>query len=247
MSILLFGGTIEGRLLAQWLSEQGIPVTLCVATEYGAELASDLPGVLVHTGRLDEAGMESLMGRGVIRVVDATHPYAAQVTEHIAAAAQAVALPYTRLVRDGDAQGDWRTVPDATAAAQALETLPGNVLLTTGSKDLDQYARPGLLERCWPRVLPSPDSLARCLDLGFPAGHVLCMQGPFSQELNAALIRQYEIKILVTKATGSAGGFWDKVHAAQATGCTLLVIDRPTREAGLSLEEVKTLIKGETT
>lgn len=87
------------------------------------------------------------------------------------------------------------------------------------------------------------DSLERCLSLGFPPAHILCMQGPFSQALNEALIGQYSIRTLVTKDTGSYGGFREKAQAAQGTGCTLLVVERPVQETGQTLEEIQRHIK----
>ena len=69
------------------------------------------------------------------------------------------------------------------------------------------------------------------------------MQGPFTQELNEALLRQYHISTLVTKATGKAGGFWEKAAAAEAAGAALLVIGRPVHEEGMSLEEIREQIK----
>ena len=65
------------------------------------------------------------------------------------------------------------------------------------------------------------------------------MQGPFSTELNVALLRQYHIATLVTKAAGAAGGFWQKVEAARQTGAALVVIGRPVHEQGLTLDQVK--------
>ncbi len=237
MKVLLFGGTAEGRELAVWMKSRGMDALTCVASDYGGEL---LPGdVKCHVGRLDQAGMETLMSHGFTHVVDATHPYAQAATRTIAAAAESRSLPRLRLVRDGDVEGDWKCADSPAAAARMLLEMPGNVLLTTGSKELDAFALPGLLERCYPRVLPSLNSLSRCLELGFPAKQVICMQGPFTKELNAALMRQYEIAALVTKATGAAGGFWEKVEAAKAAGASLLVIGRPVHETGLSLEEVK--------
>ncbi len=237
MKVLLFGGTAEGRELAVWMQRRGMDALTCVASDYGGEL---LPGdVKCHVGRLDQAGMEALMGRGFTHVVDATHPYAQAATQTIAAAAESRGLPRLRLVRDGDVEGDWKCADSPAAAARMLLGIPGNVLLTTGSKELDAFALPGLLERCYPRVLPSLSSLSRCLELGFPAKQVICMQGPFTKELNTALMRQYEIAALVTKATGAAGGFWEKVEAAKAAGASLLVIGRPVHETGLSLEEIK--------
>ena len=90
MEILLFGGTTEGRMLADWLADAGARVTLCVATGYGEALAPSRPGVAVHTGRLDRAGMEELMAsRPFACAVDATHPYAVEVSRNLAAACAA--------------------------------------------------------------------------------------------------------------------------------------------------------------
>ena len=244
MNILLFGGTSEGRELAEWLSGEGFGLTLCVATEYGASLVPELPGLEVHTGRLDRSGMEQLLaGGGFDRVVDATHPYAVEVTEHLRAAAEAAGVPYLRLLRQSSGEDGCRKAASLAEAADLLVDLPGNVLLTTGSKELAPFAVPGLVERCYPRVLPTMDSLERCLSLDFPPAHIICMQGPFSRALNVALIRQFHIQTLVTKDSGGYGGFREKAEAAREAGCALLVVERPTRETGLTLEELKTALK----
>lgn len=240
MRVLLFGGTAEGRTLAEWLSAQGIPFTVCVATEYGETLLPE--DMDVRTGRIDQAGMEDLMP-GYTLAVDATHPYAAAVTENIRAAAEKTGLPLLRLLRSSNEETGCLTVPDMESAARMLETLPGNVLLTTGSKELDRFTSPELLARCYPRVLPMLDSLQRCLTLGFPPAHIVCMQGPFSRELNAAMLRQLDIQTMVTKDTGDYGGFREKLEAAKETGCALLVVERPTKESGMSMEEVQTYIR----
>ncbi len=238
MEVLLFGGTGEGRELAEWLRDRGIPVTVCVATEYGSVL---LPrGLEARTGRLDQAGMEEQMGRRPYTcVVDATHPYAVEVTKQLRTAAKTRGLPYLRLLRASDGEDGCHKAADMAGAARMLRQMPGNILLTTGSKELSHFAVPGLAERCYPRVLPMVDSLERCLRLGFAPAHIICMQGPFSQELNEALLRQYDIRTLVTKDTGSYGGFREKVEAARNTGCALLVVERPVQETGLTPEELR--------
>ncbi len=237
MKVLLFGGTSEGRALAGWMLEKRITCTVCVATEYGETLLP--PGADARVGRLNQEEMAAVMEDCTI-VVDATHPYAAAVTENIRAAAAKAGKPCLRLLRGSQLEdGDSLTVTDMAAAADLLETMPGNVLLTTGSKELNHFARFGLKERCYPRVLPMMESLERCLTLGFPPAHILCMQGPFSKELNLALLRQYEISILVTKDTGGYGGFQAKMEAAKAADCALLVVERPIKETGETLEEVK--------
>ena len=240
--ILLFGGTAEGRDLAEWLLARGIPCTVCVATPYGQTL---LPaGVDARVGRMDEEEMARLMAsRPYACVVDATHPYAVEVTGNIQAAAQAAGLTRYRLVRDGEeAEGDWLTARDMGEAAALAGKLAGNILLTTGSKELDAFVP--LAGRCYPRVLPALDSLRRCLELGFPPKNILCMQGPFTRQLDLALIRQYHIQILISKATGGAGGFWEKAAAAREGGCTFIVVARPSHEAGFTLAQLKERLEG---
>ena len=243
MNILLFGGTSEGRALTDWLLQTGHTVTLSVATDYGAALIPAAPGLTVRTGCLDRTAMDALLASAPFGCgIDATHPYAVAVTQTLQSAAQAAGLPYHRLLRDGPGEGDWPTVPDLAQAAALAQTLTGNLLLTTGAKELAPFAVPGLIERTFPRVLPSRDSLDRCLTLGFPPAHILCMQGPFSQALNAALIRQHDIRLLVTKASGSPGGFREKAAAARETGCTLIVVARPDQTPGYTLEELKGIV-----
>ena len=243
MKILLFGGTGEGRELAEWMLSQGLDATVCVATEYGETLLPD--GAQVHVGRLDAGAMEILMAGGYTLVIDATHPYAVEVTKNIRAAAQAAGLPCLRLLRQSDREDGCQKAADMTAAADLLEGLPGKVLLTTGSKELDAFARPGLRERCCPRVLPMADSLERCLALGFPPKNIICMQGPFTKEMNLATLRQFHVRTLVTKDTGGYGGFRAKADAAREAGCDLVVVERPQTEEGLTLEEVQRRLLGE--
>ena len=185
------------------------------------------------------------MAGGYTLVIDATHPYAVEVTKNIRAAAQAAGLPCLRLLRQSDREDGCQKAADMAAAADLLEGLPGKVLLTTGSKELDAFARPGLRERCCPRVLPMADSLERCLALGFPPKNIICMQGPFTKEMNLATLRQFHVRTLVTKDTGGYGGFRAKADAAREAGCDLVVVERPQTEEGLTLEEVQRRLLGE--
>lgn len=236
MRVLLFGGTAEGHALAQRLAGAGVTVTCCVATDYGRDLLEPQPGLAVRTGRMDRSAMEAEMEKGYDRVVDATHPYAAQVSENIRAAARNAGLPYERLLRPREEAGDVLWAESPSDAARMLRDLPGNILLTTGSKDLAVFAE--YQDRLWVRILPSLDSLQHALNLGYPAAHIICMQGPFSVEMNAATLKSMDGKILVTKDTGKAGGFGEKAEAAAKAGAKLLVIRRPTEETGFGLEEL---------
>lgn len=226
MKIVLFGGTTEGRVLSRELADLGAAVTVCVATDYGREEQGTAPGVTVRTGHLDTDGMAAVLA-GADLCIDATHPYAALATDNISAAAERVHVPCKRLLRPASMlPRNAVTVPDAEAAAAYLAQRPGNVLLTTGSQEL--YAFSGLGgKRLYPRVLPAAESLALCEAAGIPRRNIIAMQGPFSEELNLALIRQFNIRFLVTKDGGGPGGFEEKARAAEAAGVALIVLRRP--------------------
>ncbi len=239
MNILLFGGTAEGHTLAQRLSAAGHAITCCVATDYGRDVLEPAENLTVLTGRMDVPQMQAQMQNGCDCVIDATHPYAAQVSENIRAAAANAGVPYERLLRPRETAEDILWAKSTAHAAQLLSQLPGNVLLTTGSKELAAFTQvEDFAERLWARVLPSIESLSHALQLGFPAAHIICMQGPFSLELNTATLRQIGARVLVTKDTGRAGGFAEKAQAARQAGAKLLVIQRPTHETGLSLAQM---------
>lgn len=251
--VLLFAGTTEGRELAEYLSACGAQVIACVATEYGQTLIHEGENLSVHAGRLDEDQMVELMRSTAFDfVVDATHPYAAIVTENIARACQKVNLPYYRCLRERseDSWTDYEKlicVENTEQAAEKLNEIEGNILLTTGSKELAQYRNvAGFSERIYPRVLPLENVVASCIALGIPPAHLIAMQGPFGEELNLAMIRQWNIQCLVSKESGKAGGFREKVNAVRKAGITLLMIGRPQeKEQSYSLEQLKTKLRTE--
>lgn len=245
-SVLIFGGTTEGRELAEWLSAHGgFDVVVSSLTEYGGSLVEGLPRVRSLTGRMLPERMVGVMEEGSFSfVIDATHPYAAGVSASIAASAQACGLPLYRVLREGEPVGPWESAASAEDAAHIVAQAQGRVLLTTGSKDLPIYAQAidDFAERVYVRILPVASSLEAASNLGIPTSHVIAMQGPFSKELNVALLREFDISMLVTKASGKAGGFWEKVEAAQECGARLVVINRPVDEKGLSVDELKRII-----
>ena len=127
-------------------------------------------------------------------------------------------------------------VDSAAAAAAYLQSTSGNILLANGSRELARFS--GLdPARLFPRVLPDHDSLSACERFGIPHRNIIAMQGPFSRELNEALIRQYHIAYLVTKDGGRTGGYPEKAAAARTTGAVLVVIRRPVEE-GASFQEI---------
>lgn len=180
--LCVFGGTTEGRELVEFLNTQPCRVTACVATgirpdppaggrkpdRLGPTPAGREIGALLQTERFD-------------LVIDATHPYAASITRSTAAACEAAGVEHWRLLRGAsEAPEDAVFAENTDEAVRFLSGTEGNILLTTGSKELSKFAAlPDFAARCWARVLPLPASLEACGAAGLsrpyfcPAGAIL--------------------------------------------------------------------------
>lgn len=254
----IFGGTLEGRLLAEFCQKRKIPAGICVATEYGKQLLREEDGLLVSAGKMDEQKMrEWITKHEITSVIDATHPFARMATQEIQNACKKADIPYCRLIREKkeacrrEEKEEIDFVESVQEAArrlnQEMSRHPGkNALITTGSKELScfsviQHARDCL----YIRVIPSLEAIQACQDAGFFGKHIIAMQGPFSYELNCALIRAVHASYLVTKESGHTGGFEEKTAAAKDCGCHVIAVGRVPEEEGKSLEEVKQWILSE--
>ena len=115
------------------------------------------------------------------------------------------------------------------------------VVDATHPKELAPYTRVAdFAERFFVRVLPLPGAITKCIDAGFSPSHVIGMQGPFTRELNEAMLRQVGAQWLVTKDSGTVGGTAEKLAAARDVGARCIVITRPAEGGGaLSLREVE--------
>lgn len=235
MKILIFGGTTEGRLLAQALSQREQPSTVSVATPLGAQELSGLSGVTPLVGRKTAEEMAELL-KHFDCCVDATHPYAVEASQNIRTACEQAGVPLERLLRGESSHKEGHWVDSPQEAARWLAERSGNVLLAIGAKGLSAFQDLDR-ERLYPRVLPVVESILACQQVGIPTRNIIALHGPFSQDLNRAMLKQYQIRYLVTKDGGRAGGFEEKAAAAREAGAELVVIGRPP-EAGQTLEEI---------
>ena len=229
MRVVVFSGTTEGREFSKRLAALGADVLVSVATDLGAEEQGVTPGVTVRAGRLEPDAMAALL-RGAALCVDATHPYAVEATQNIRQAAKNAGVPCRRLLRPASPlPAGSRVYACAAEAAAALADTSGNILLATGAKELPAFAALGPA-RLYPRVLPTQSGIAACEAAGIPHRNIVAMQGPFTEELNMALLRQFRIAFLVTKDGGAAGGFAEKARAAEQCGVQLIVLRRPMEQ-----------------
>jgi len=246
MKLCIFSGTSEGHELCQFVSQCNKQATVYVATAYGGQVLEPLPGVTVEIGRLSVDEIRRRIDAETL-VIDATHPYAVQITKNLRQVCTEQSAEYLRLYRaSSDITRQDKNVifvPDTAAAVEWLNQHDGRVLLTTGSKELAFYtAVADYRTRLYIRVLPTAQVLQRCEALGFSGNRIIAMQGPFSTEMNLALLRRTGAEILVTKDTGAVGGFAEKYQAAQIQNITLLVIARPVEESGYTVEEIKIIL-----
>ena len=319
MKILIFGGTTEGRVLSEKLSKLNNEdsIIVSVASDYGEEMLRGIEGVSVHVGRLDKEQMAAFFRNNRIEVVvDATHPFATEVTENIKDACSETCVRYLRLRRADDKSRDTSGIetesgiisesgaeaelkskneskksginngPDEdsfgtseipnkkrvlffdtcecaaealvgktealigesqalTGESQALtgglqasaDSKEGNILLTTGSKELGIFASKLDKKRLFVRVIPTESSIEKCRSEGIEESHIIALKGPFSEETNIEHIRKYNIKYLVTKESGAGSGFSEKMSAAEKEGVEVFIIRRPG-DTGMSMEEV---------
>lgn len=243
--LCVFAGTTEGRRLLEFLAGQAVRVLACVATEYGETLIPRADNIEVSARRLDGAEMTALLtSRPFDLVIDATHPFATQVSENLVAACERTGVEYLRLNRgETQADGDAFIVGSIREAADFLAKHPGNALLATGGKELMPYAAVAdYRERFYPRVLPTVASLEACAAAGFAPSHIIAQQGPFSVDMNAATLKAIRAAWLVTKASGDSGGFGEKLRAARLAGARCIVVGQPEQTPGRSYGETVALL-----
>ncbi len=243
--ILIFGGTTEGRELAEALLKAGVPHVVSVATEYGKEIELSSGEESLLVGRKNKQDMIKLLTTGEYSmVVDATHPFATLVSSEIEAACRETGTDYLRLKRPLDEWDEEGTVKVSSAneASKVIEDIDGNILILTGSKDLRELlAGISDISRIYVRVLPSIDSLNKCLEAGLSGKQIIAMQGPFSQDMNAALIKEIGACAILTKESGSSGGFEEKLSAARDCKVKCVVIVNPEKDKGSDSNSCKSV------
>jgi precorrin-6A/cobalt-precorrin-6A reductase len=218
--VLILGGTTEGRALAAACA--GLPGITTVSSLAGRTTDPLIPAGELRIGGF--GGVDGLIaflrGDHIGAIVDATHPFAAGMSSHAAAAAAATGVPLLMLQRPGwtAAPGDrWHRVPDMAAAADTVPTVGNRVFLTTGRQEIAAFAG---LDGCWflaRSVEPPEPPMPRALD-------VVIDRGPFTVDGETALLTGHRIDVLVTKDSGGPAA---KLTAARTLGVPVVMVDRP--------------------
>ena len=228
--ILVFGGTSEGRKISETLSRNNLKVHVSVATDYGKQVLEENAFLKILEGRMDSSAMKELYRKeNYDLVIDATHPFAKEVSENIKNSSSETNLPLIRFEREikNLESKDLVYTENAIQCVDVLLNTTGKILLTTGSKDLKVFCeKPELRERIIARVLPAMESLKLCYENNLEGKQIIAMQGSFSENMNINQIEEYGISVLVTKESGKAGGTDSKISASLKKGIKCIVIKK---------------------
>lgn len=240
--ILLLGGTSDSLEIPKGLNQAKLTYFLSVVSDYGAELAKKV-AANVHQGRLDAAGLEAFIKEHDIKlVIDATHPFATEVSRTAIQAAENQQLPYLRFERPSLIPEDAITVTSIQQACEAALKFSGKIYLTTGSKNLHLFLDYLPKERVVARVLPTAEVLTLTEKLGLQADQIEAIKGPFSTELNQALLDHNQAGVLITKESGTAGGFAEKLAACKLNNIPAIVIAREPLNYPKRFEDIAALV-----
>jgi precorrin-6x reductase len=241
--IAVFAGTQEGREVLERLKALNLPIFGSTATPYGCELIKNYENLELNASPMNRCEMKSWLSENKIRVViDATHPYANEVTANIAKACEGLHLPLARLQRSWVSMDSVKRFANYEDCISYLQTGTGKILLTTGSNHLEKFVESLPKERLIVRVLPRANVLEKCEKIGLKANQILAIQGPFSYGMNQAMMKDFQISQMVTKESGTIGGFQEKVRAAQDMNVEVLSIMNKSEETNFATESQDELL-----
>lgn len=229
--IALFGGTTESWEIADHLRSKSYDFILFTATDF-SDVPDDGKGKIIRQAKpLNQEEMDEAFKTNLVRlVIDATHPYAVEVSMNLMAVCHSLSVSYYRFERPKTTISDLDFVsrfPDYDQTIDYLKTTEGNILLSTGSNSLQLFAEKIPLDRLYVRILPIAEILQKTIAIGIKKDHILAMKGPFSEEMNIAMMKYWHISYLVSKDSGVEGGMEEKIRSVQIMQNKLIIIDKP--------------------
>jgi precorrin-6A/cobalt-precorrin-6A reductase len=239
MRILILGGTTEASELALRLAnDTHLETTLSLAGRTSHPRTQPVQTRKGGFGGVD--GLVAWLEREAIEtVIDATHPYADQISAHAVAACGQLGIPLATIMRPAwrpQPDDRWLEVTSAEAAADALGATPQNVFLSIGRLELGAFVtRPH--HHYVARMIEPPDDIALPPDL-----RLIFERGPFDAQAEIALLTQEKIDIVVSKNSGGAATY-TKIEAARGLGIPVVMIRRPHKPHGYTVEDAEGAVR----
>ncbi len=227
--IWLIGGTKDSRELASRIAKNTNKLIISTSSKYGKKLVEDIGSEVVDK-KMDISEMEKfVLAREVKVIVDASHPYAQNVSKNAMEVARKHGLKYLRFEREMLSYEGFIRFEDIDAIVTYLNSnySGGNILSTLGVNSLHKLKKLEMLDKLYVRILPVKASIEIAENLGYHASRIIALQGPFSKQFNKDIMRNYGIRYMITKESGKEGGELEKVEACKDTGIKILVLKRP--------------------
>lgn len=236
-------GTSEGKKLLSLINKYTEDIFVSTATEYGGELLKEYKYKYINTKPLDKNQLEAMMVKHNIKVlIDASHPYAEVVTKNAIEVCEKQNITYIRYERKStiDKYKDYHKlilVEDYQRLEEELKSLKGNILNTTGSRNVNKFTSMNIENRIIHRVLPTIESIDICLKSGATVENIIAIKGPLDKALNKAFIEAFDAKIIVMKDSGIQGGTIEKIEAAIELDLWVVVIVRKDKPNALCFND----------
>lgn len=242
-------GTSEGKTILSYLNKYTEDILISTATEYGGELLKDYKYKVLNDRPLVYEELKALLEEHKVQLlVDASHPYAVQISDTAMKIAKDLEIEYVRYERKStlkelEKNNLIKRVESYEALGEAMKSIDGTILNTTGSRNLKRLIELRLSNRIIHRVLPSLKVMEEVLTLGVKIEDLIFIKGPISYDLNKAFLKEYNCKALITKDSGPQGGTYEKIKAAVDLGIKVFVVERKIMEYRKVFDNEKDLVE----
>ncbi len=242
-------GTSEGRKIISLLNNYTSDIFISTATEYGGELLQNYKYEYLNTKPLNLLELKDILKeKGVKLLVDASHPYAIEITENAIRVCEDLNIEYVRYERASCADKFKHEpmvieVESYEMLYDELKNIQGNILNTSGSRNLDKILCLDIENRIIHRVLPSVKVMDECLNKGISVDDIIAIKGPISYELNCAFIKEYKAKAMILKDSGIQGGTEEKIKACLDNNIYALIVGRKRQQYKTVFYDEENLVK----
>jgi precorrin-6A/cobalt-precorrin-6A reductase len=242
-------GTSEGKKILSLLNNFTDNIFVSTATDYGGEILKKYKYAYLNTKPLKIQNLINVLKEKNVKVlVDASHPYALEITDNCIKACEELNIEYIRYERPSCIESFKNKemivqVEDYSDLYDKLKNISGNILNTTGSRNLDKLLVMNLRNRIIHRVLPSVKVMKECFDYGIAVEDIIAIKGPISYELNCTFIKEYSGKVMILKDSGIEGGTVEKLKACIDNNIYAFVIGRQAKKYKNTFNDIELLVK----
>ncbi|MCE5214294.1 MAG: precorrin-6A reductase [Methanobacterium sp.] len=232
MNIMVMAGTSDARKIIKELSYTDNYILATTISINGGELAKNSGADRVLVGRFDPMKLAEIIKNYEIDVlIDATHPFASEATKNAIKASETEKINYIRFDRPTLNIPENKLIHKVNNFEEAVDEIiklgDRRILHLAGVMTLSYLTQRIYPQRIIARVLPTDFSIKKCIEAGLPPENIIAMQGTYSKEFNQAIMKEFNISIIVTKESGISGGTTTKLEAALELGIHIVMVMRP--------------------